>query len=466
MNQTSQPFYNSNQAYRHLNGQPAQQLPQQNYCYNYNNNSNYYYYNSANGGIDSHSNIGLLQNSTIASGWDNMMQYPPSQVASPNLTPAQYPPSRFTSAQLTSASFTSAQFTPEQPTSIKPTDFSTSQNMTLGVDFYGSDIPLTYPTHVPGLVSQVNFPMQNAVLHSAPLQPLPNQLVALDTIEMPIGANITQIGPDTWNNTNRAPIKPSGRGIYGPQVKKPPKKPRQPTKRGERQGNADVVDLVMMGARKSNSAAPSPTIKAPPTPVVQSTESPQLTNVEEPPGASVEPCEVPVYSPIEAAIAGPVLDFVKKANQQEAEAKRAQEEKKREEEEQRQAQSFEWPGDPGEWPAEALAHIRLPGCEFRAHAICVGWPRRDLPRENYKVPLTGRLAVYAVRRGESDVEFKVVMPHSTPDEVTRASEIQFSDIILNVNFRGMDRPRVRQWTRYLLEAVPGQNDTVTMWSRA
>ncbi|KAI0441243.1 hypothetical protein F4803DRAFT_576781 [Xylaria telfairii] len=459
VNQNSQFLYNSNHAYGHLYGQPTQQSPQQNYCYNYNNNNNYNYYDSTNVGID-----GLLQNGGITNGWSNMMQYPASQVASSNLTPAQFPPSRFTSAQPSSTSFTSAQFTLEQPTTVKPTDLSISQNVALGVGFHGGDTPLAYPTHVSGFVSKVNFPMQNEVLHSPPIQPLPTPL-ALDAIDMPIGANITPNGPDTWNKANVALNQPSQRSVYGAQVKKP-KTPRQPIKRGERQGNSDAVDLVMIAARTLNPPTPSPTIKAPPIPIDQPTGPPQLPNAKEPPGASVKPCEALVYSPVEAAVAGPLHDFVKKAAQQEDEARRTREKKQREEAEERQARYIKWPGDPAELPAEVWAHIRLPGCEFRAHAIYVGCPRHDLPRENYKVPLKGSLAVYAVRRGSSDVEFKVVVPDSTPDEVTRASEIQFSDIILSVDFCEMDRPRVIRWTRYLMDAVPGNNDSVTMWSRA
>ncbi|KAI0449401.1 hypothetical protein F5B21DRAFT_520270 [Xylaria acuta] len=493
-NQAGQYLYSGNQAYSHLPEQLAQQPAHNPYCsnnnhnnpYNYHYNSNYNHANSTNNSVDSQNSNGLLQDNNIANSWNKPVQYSPSQFTPAELTTAQFAPLQFAPAQLTSTPFTSAQFAPAQRTPTGPTDVGTGLNMTPGVNFFDSDIPLPYPTHAPNLVSQVGFPMENSwdmsVLHNPPQQPnqpivngqlcepKPNQ-PDVNVTAVSVGTAITQNGPNGWNNTNGASLHLPRRGVYGAQVPKPPQKRRKPTKRGESEVDSDFVDLVMMSTRTSKSSTSSPVVKVPLAPVVdQSTEPSRVPNSKEPNGdrvePSVKPCEAPDNEAILEAGIGALKEHLKILEKQEAEVKRAREEKKRDKAEKKRAEAFEWPGDPSEYPAECFANMRLPGCEFRAHAICIGSPRPGLPRDQYKVPPKGRLLVYAVRQGSDGVEFKLVEPQSTPEEVMQASEIQFKNINLNVNFSDMDELKVIRWSRYLLDAVPGRNDSVTMWSKS
>ncbi|KAI8944896.1 hypothetical protein F4801DRAFT_584965 [Xylaria longipes] len=469
INQTNQYLYNSNQAYDNLPKQPAQQLAQKPCHYNnsnynnsiYNNsnynNSNYNNnYNNSNSNLTTNTNNGVHRQNNSANDWNKPMQYSPLQFALAGLTPA---------------SFTSTQFAPTQPT-----DFNTSLNVTLGVNYRDGNIPLPYPTHVPNRVSTMQNSWDASVPYNPPQQPnqsvvngqlcepRPNRPVNNMTA-MSVGTNITQYQHNGRNNTNGASFHFSRRPVYGAGVAKPPQPPQIPQKRrkhtksGEPQGNDTVVDLVTMTSRTPELSTAGPVTGAPVAPVNQPTEFPQA-----PDGDSVKPCE-PVDD--EAIVKAGILALkahLEVLEQQEAEAKRAQEEKERVEAEKKRAEAFEWPGDESELPAECFANMRLPGCEYRAHAICVGSPQPGLPRNRYKVPEKGRLVVYAVRRGSDGVEFKLVVPHSNPEEVTQASEIHFNHIKLNVNFSDMDEPRVIRWVRYLLDAVPGNNDSVTMWS--
>ncbi|KAI1174736.1 hypothetical protein F4777DRAFT_599231 [Nemania sp. FL0916] len=180
---------------------------------------------------------------------------------------------------------------------------------------------------------------------------------------------------------------------------------------------------------------------------------------------------------------------------------------------------FEWPGAPSEYPAECHANLRLPGCQFRAHAICIGTPRLGYP---YAYPYPSQLCprlpqsqlpqprppahiqdqnhhaqgqnhhtqgqnqaprpeprklVYATRASAgnnnnnhndgndraSGVVFRLVPSGASPGDVDAAPQIAFVDVRLNANFEGMCELDVRRWTRYLLAAVPGVDDAVTMW---
>ncbi|KAI0487088.1 hypothetical protein F4859DRAFT_468143 [Xylaria cf. heliscus] len=255
-----------------------------------------------------------------------------------------------------------------------------------------------------------------------------------------------------------------GCGVYGAQVRNTPENHRQPPKRGEPQVDSDFVDLVMMGSRTLNPSTRSLEAKVPPVPVDQSTPYSGLL-VAGGQGCGVKPCASPDRDAEIKTSMAEVAKHLEGLKHEEAEAKLAQAEKEREEQEKNQVEAFEWPGDVSGYPAECFANLRLPGCEFRAYAIYVGSPRPGLPRNEYKVPPKGRLVVFAARGANDGVEFKLAEPHSTPQEVTQASRIQFSDIHLNANFSDMDERRVIRWTQYLLDAVPGTNDSVTMWAK-
>ncbi|KAI1757594.1 hypothetical protein F4782DRAFT_546713 [Xylaria castorea] len=497
VNQTNQYLYDKNKAYGDLSEQPAQKSYYHNnnnysnpYGYYYNSNSNYNYTNITSNDAGSQNN-GLLQENNIANGWNKPMQYNPLQFPLAEHVSAQFAPVQCAPADFTSAPFTSAQFAP-----AKPIDF----NMTLGVNSTKNDSPISYHTRAPDLVSERVFPIQDpwnaGVLRSSPQQP--NQSVVNGQLSWPgsnqpgigmtavsVNANMTQNGPDGRNNTSGVSFHLSTFGALGTQVPKPPKKRRRPTKREEPQGNNDAVDLVMMTTRTPKLSTlssptprlsipklptqelltPSPVIKAPLAPVNQSIESSQLPDAKEPQGDIAKPCKAPDYEDTLEDGIGAIKEHLELLAQQETEDKRRQEEKEREEAEKKRTEEFKWPGNPSEYPAECFANIRLLGCEFRAHAIYIGSPRPGLLRDQYNVPPKGWLAVYAVRRGSDGVEFKLVKPHSTPEEVLQASEIQFNDIKLSDDFSDMNEPKVKQFSRYLLDAVPGRNDSRTMWSK-
>lgn len=157
----------------------------------------------------------------------------------------------------------------------------------------------------------------------------------------------------------------------------------------------------------------------------------------------------------------PVKEALERAKQDDAtnQAEKGPEDKQAE---------VEWPGDPSEYPAECSEPLRLPGCQYRAQGICIGSPRPEYWRDQGETRRPGLWVVYAVRRPQNDggVGFKLVKPGSKIQEVMDGQDIQFRDIRLNVNFEGMDEKKVIHWSKYLLSAVPGLNDSITMWTQA
>ncbi|KAI0554806.1 hypothetical protein F4679DRAFT_237329 [Xylaria curta] len=469
ISQTGQYLYD-NLAYCGLSQQPAR-----NSCSYSNDNSrnthgncyssNYNYTNSTNSRAASQKN-GLLQENNITNGWNDLMQLTPSQFALPKPTSSQSFPLQCVPADSMSAPFITAQFTAEH------TDVNTNPNVTLGFNSPSNNFPLFYPTDVPDFVSESGLPMQNqwnsgalcnpakpnqAVVHIKQYEPRPNQ---------PNNSMIA-VSVNAKNNTSST----SGFSACGTQVPNPSKRRRQTVADGQPQDNSNLVDLARKTTRTlqvptPRLPTPSPVTKAPPAPVKPSTQSSRLPNTKEK-QRDISPIKVLNYKDTPKTDFEELKQHLKVLEQQETEAEVAQQrEKEREEAENQRAKAFEWPGDPSEYPAECFANMRLPGCEFRAHAICVGVPRPGLSLNKYNVYPKRRLVVYAVRQGSDLVEFKIVEPHSTPEQVMQASRIRFKDIKLNTDFSDMDETRVIRWSRYLLNAVPGQNDSVTMWSKA
>ncbi|KAI1296971.1 hypothetical protein F5Y03DRAFT_398713 [Xylaria venustula] len=160
-----------------------------------------------------------------------------------------------------------------------------------------------------------------------------------------------------------------------------------------------------------------------------------------------------------------IREFIDADNQRLEEEARQRKEKE-EEEEARLAEAIQLASEQPRHAAESCANLRLPGCEYRAQAIFVGSPGPEWFLKKGEPSIKKRLAVYAVARQDGNgVEFKLVKIDSPPREVEHGAEIQFSDIRLNGHFSDMNEGQVRRWSQYLLAAVPGIDDTVTMWTK-
>ncbi|TRX90677.1 hypothetical protein FHL15_008452 [Xylaria flabelliformis] len=477
MSQTEQYLYDGNQIYGGLTEQPAQNS----YYYNNNNFSNTlnnyygsnYNYTSSTNNSAANQNTGLLQENNIANGWNEPMQLTPSQFTLGKPTYSQSVPLQCVPANFKSAPLTTAQFT------VNPTDVNTNPNTTLRVNSPGNNIFSSYPTHVPDFISERGFPMQNqwqnqwdseALCNPAkPNQPAFNIQQYEPRPNRPENRT-TAVSVNAKNDTSWTSLRHSRLSACENQVPNPPKRRRQTAKRRQPQDDSDLVDLVGKTTRTpqvptQRLPTPRPVTNATPAPSKPTTESAQLPNPKETQG-DIALCKVSNYEDTLETGFGELSKHLKDLEQQEAQAKMAQREKEREEAENQRTEVFEWPGDPSEYPAECFANMRLPGCEFRAHAICIGSPRPGLSLNKYNAYPKGRLVVYAVRQGSDGVEFKLVEPHSTPKQVMQASTIRFEDIKLSTDFSDMNEPKVIRWSRYLLDAVPGQNDSVTMWSKA
>ncbi|KAI0195277.1 hypothetical protein EV127DRAFT_508807 [Xylaria flabelliformis] len=473
MSQTGQYLYDNNQIYGGLTEQPARNSCYYNNINSSNTHNNYYSsnynYTSSTNNSAANQNIGLLQDNNISYGWNKPMQHTPSQFTLEKPTYSQSVPSQCVPANFNSAPFTAAQFT------INPTDINTNPNTALRVNYPGNNVSSSYPTHVPDFVSERGFPMQNqwtseALRNSAkPNQPAFN-IQQYEPRPSPPENRMTAVSVNAKNDTSCTSLRHSRLSACEKQVPNPPKRRRQTVKRRQPQYDNDLVDLVGKTTRTpqvptQRLPTPKPVTNATPTLFKPTTQSAQLPITKETQG-DIVPYKVSNYEDTLETGFGELSKHLRELEQQEAKAKMAQREKEREEAEKQRAEAFEWPGNPSEYPAECFANMRLPGCEFRAHAIYIGSPRPGLSLNRYNVHPKGRLVVYAVRQGRDGVEFKLVEPHSTPKQVMQASTIRFEDIKLSTDFSDMNEPKVIRWSRYLLDAVPGQNDSVTMWSKA
>ncbi|KAI0429898.1 hypothetical protein F5Y09DRAFT_356513 [Xylaria sp. FL1042] len=162
---------------------------------------------------------------------------------------------------------------------------------------------------------------------------------------------------------------------------------------------------------------------------------------------------------------GAIKEFIVLEEERQAEEARQQKEREEEEAARLAEVAAQWVGDPCQYPAECHGNLRLPGCEYRAQAICVGTPGLEWFGKQDGTQAKGPLIVYAVAGpGGDGVEFKLVKAGCSVKEIMESTEVQFSDIWLNENFSDMDEKQVTRWSRYLLAAVPGVNDTITMWT--
>ncbi|KAI0404769.1 hypothetical protein F4802DRAFT_615419 [Xylaria palmicola] len=231
-------------------------------------------------------------------------------------------------------------------------------------------------------------------------------------------------------------------------------------------------------ASPRNPINPTPTAVNPPTRNIglskgkmSASEPEPQTQPESQPQLEPQP-ELASGVPVDHELA-PLVEFLESAEQEEASAKQPQQEDdERREAERQDGQEFPWPGDPSAYPAECCENLRLPGCEYRARAICVGTPQEEWLRSRGRGRGQRMVYVYAVRGpegggGGGGVEYKATAePSPSPAELARAERIPFVDIQLNANFEDMDEKMVARWSRYLLAAVPGTDDAITTWSKA
>ncbi len=456
------------------------QQPAQRYCYYSNNIVN---------------NVISVPPNNAFDGYGSLTQFTTAQPA-----PIQPAPTQLVRAQLGRAQVPPPQFTA----------FNMNLEMTLGGGCINSN---TFPHHVThgssypfhmniatqsqqsvNVSSQVPQPpalldLYQRAWESQPIPPV------VDSIRTPLAINTAPRPPPGWNIPRKEPFLIPA--TYAP-------RPRVARKKRSALEDKVGLDLVKIAQSKSMKSS-KPHIKTanPPTPIpeIEMASNTSPGNQESPSLASPEVCSedpIPISSssqvqhpmgsggkpqyktnqpqigasdpvPYESLDYG--LDAIKEylALEEKREAEEAQQKQQREEEEKAQqlTQAPEWVGDPSRYPAECYEDLRLPGCEFRAQAICVGLPGPEWFRKYGENRAYGRLVVYAVRQpGSDEVEFKLVEPGPSVQEVMQGPEIQFGDIRLNANFSDMNEEQVTRWSRYLLAAVPGIDDTTTMWARA
>ncbi|KAJ8118598.1 hypothetical protein ONZ43_g3961 [Nemania bipapillata] len=81
-----------------------------------------------------------------------------------------------------------------------------------------------------------------------------------------------------------------------------------------------------------------------------------------------------------------------------------------------------------------------------------------------------RWHVYGVRRtggagrDGGSIEFKMVVPGSTAEQILVGPEIPLVDVMLSDDFADLSRDGVMRWVAYLLAAVPGFDDATTKWA--
>ncbi|KAI0202086.1 hypothetical protein F4808DRAFT_421818 [Astrocystis sublimbata] len=230
-------------------------------------------------------------------------------------------------------------------------------------------------------------------------------------------------------------------------------RPERPSRRKKAQVVDDVteyVDLVDKTTSIKRPSDPSPELHASlaiPTSRVQPSDT-----VDHP-----EPAEAPLAGPDLEGL-GPMVQYLRDAKQQEAKEAWEHEQRKiaEREAERQQAKVFELYDGTSGYPAECYMHLQLPGCEHRAHAICVGRPRHELARDRYRslsLPSKdGRLLVYATCCENGGIGFKIAEAGSTPDEVLQGPTIDFGDIKLNADFSDMNEQKVVR-----------HNDTIPQW---
>ncbi|KAI0906278.1 hypothetical protein F4823DRAFT_565928 [Ustulina deusta] len=402
---------------------------------------------------------------------NNVISVPPSNAFDGYGSPTQFTTAQPAPTQLVRAQLGRAQVPPPQFTA-----FNMNLEMTLGGGCINSN---TFPHHVThgssypfhmniatqsqqsvNVSSQVPQPpalldLYQRAWESQPIPPV------VDSIRTPLAINTAPRPPPGWNIPRKEPFLIPA--TYAP-------RPRVARKKRSALEDKVGLDLVKIAQSKSMKSS-KPHIKTanPPTPIpeIEMASNTSPGNQESPSLASPE---IGASDPVPYESLDYGLDAIKEylELEEKREAEEAQQKQQREEEKAQQlTQAPEWVGDPSRYPAECYEDLRLPGCEFRAQAICVGLPGPEWFRKYGENRAYGRLVVYAVRQpGNDEVEFKLVEPGPSVQEVMQGPEIQFGDIRLNANFSDMNEEQVTRWSRYLLAAVPGIDDTTTMWARA
>ncbi|KAI0537469.1 hypothetical protein GGR58DRAFT_527355 [Xylaria digitata] len=425
---------NSRQFWDRFPQQPVQQHVQQHYYYNNGSNSNTTAFPLDNRGYNGSVNYVPLPHSPL--------QYTPMQY-----TPMQYAPIQYTPMQFTQTQIALEQLLPTQFTGL-----STNFDMTFGGGCINNNILLQHDTHMPNYKFDFNVTTQNqpntetihpnllekAGTSQPPSEPRRPFRCVVDMPGMPTGINANYSPPIGSNIPDKVPMNVPEHYELGLCV---------PAVRRELSKSKDVngVDLAAIGRSK-------------PTPQKEKQRENDLegkTNQSQ------------IQKPDPYGGLGPIMDWLDLEKQHEIALEEEKKKKKKKENQEKakdHAQVLDSYNRLSEYPAECYEHLRLPGCKFRAQAIRVGWPRPEWLRSQGEARMKRKFSVCAVRRAGGDgIKFKLVESGSTVQEVMKSQDIQFNDIQMNQTFSDMNELKVTQLSQYLLDAVPGTTDSVTMW---
>ncbi|KAI0188539.1 hypothetical protein F4808DRAFT_446208 [Astrocystis sublimbata] len=397
-----------------------------------------------------------------------------AQHGSYQCSPDNHMSSPFTSAEFTAMERTGTSAVPTAP----PGSYPLNRHMSI-----------SYPTTTARLVPQASGPSPNPrgtnTAREPPKQP---KRSAVDE-------RMRKTGSELYRSVLERVFLAPNVGLYRQfllnyarcEAVAPHRRPERPSRRKKAQVVDDVteyVDLVDKTTSIKRPSDPSPELHASlaiPTKRARTREAlppadrpaypSEIAEQRVQPSDTVdhpEPAEAPLAGPDLEGL-GPMVQYLRDAKQQEAKEAWEHEQRKiaEREAERQQAKVFELYDGTSGYPAECYMHLQLPGCEHRAHAICVGRPRHELARDRYRslsLPSKdGRLLVYATCCENGGIGFKIAEAGSTPDEVLQGPTIDFGDIKLNADFSDMNEQKVVRWSRYLLAAVPGHNDTIPQW---
>lgn len=183
--------------------------------------------------------------------------------------------------------------------------------------------------------------------------------------------------------------------------------------------------------------APSAAPQADPTPAPAPTPTPAE------PAPAVPSCGDPGLDIISAFLAQSAAEEAQQ-QQQAALAAQQEEEEAARHQQQQQTPYEAWHGNPSHFTAEQMEPMRLPGCEYRATAVCVGLPNAAwFEARAREAEAAGtrraRWVVHAVRDAadQNGVVFRAAETGSTAQEVETAREIAFGDVNLNCYFEGL-----------------------------
>ncbi|KAI0202087.1 hypothetical protein F4808DRAFT_421819 [Astrocystis sublimbata] len=335
-----------------------------------------------------------------------------AQHGSYQCSPDNHMSSPFTSAEFTAMERTGTSAVPTAP----PGSYPLNRHMSI-----------SYPTTTARLVPQASGPSPNPrgtnTAREPPKQP---KRSAVDE-------RMRKTGSELYRSVLERVFLAPNVGLYRQfllnyarcEAVAPHRRPERPSRRKKAQVVDDVteyVDLVDKTTSIKRPSDPSPELHASLAIPTKPEQRVQPSDTVDHP----EPAEAPLAGPDLEGL-GPMVQYLRDAKQQEAkEAGEAT------------GQVFELYDGTSGYPAECYMHLQLPGCEHRAHAICVGRPRHELARDRYRslsLPSKdGRLLVYATCCENGGIGFKIAEAGSTPDEVLQGPTIDFGDIKLNADF--------------------------------